>query len=121
MKERVTYNKAFGIFLIAGAVFILGVSFVIGFSLNTITGALLLLIGILYLNSAAVVYDHQELELKNLYGFTMKRYDFHLDKMEIRDGAIYANDSKVRVGGMFLNREELNRLHEFISNKKYQK
>jgi hypothetical protein len=121
MKERVTYNKAFGIFLIAGSVFILGVSFVIGLSLNTLTGALLLVIGILYLNSAAVVYDKEEIELKNLYGVTMKRYNFHADKVELRDGAIYANDSKLRIGGAFLNRSELDRLHEFIERKEYQK
>src|SRR4051812_33555327 len=76
MKERVTYHKAFGIIMIACSVFILGVSFLIGFSLNSITGAVLLLVGILYLNSAAVVYDKEELELKNLYGMTMKRYNF---------------------------------------------
>ncbi|MFL5764398.1 MAG: hypothetical protein ACJ77K_10700 [Bacteroidia bacterium] len=120
MKERVTYNKAFGIFLIAGSVFILAVSFMIGFSINTITGAILLLVGILYLNGAAVIYNKEELELKNLYGSTMKRYNFHTDKVEIRDGAIYANGSKVRIGSMFLNRGELDRLHEFIEKKDYQ-
>ena len=105
--------------MLAGSLFILGVSFIIGFSLNTITGLLLLVVGILYLNGAALVYDKEELELKNLYGVTMKRYNFHTDRVEIRDGAIYVNDSKVRVGNAFLNRTELGQLHEFIEKKEY--
>ena len=44
MKVKVTYPKAFGISLIIGAVFILSVSFLIGISLNTLTGGVLLVI-----------------------------------------------------------------------------
>lgn len=119
MTEKVTYHKAFGIFLLAGSIFILGVSFIIGFSLNTLTGGLLLVIGILYLNGSAIEYDKEELRMKNIYGGTVKRYSFKTDKIEIRDGAIYANDSKVRVGGAFLNKTELNQLHDFIAKKNY--
>jgi hypothetical protein len=114
MKEKVTYNKIFGIFLIAGALFILSISFIIGFSLNTLTGALLLIMGILYLNSAAIEYDKDELLLKNLYGGVVKRYSFQTDRIELKDGAIYAKGSKVRVGGLFLNKDELGKLHDFI-------
>ena len=117
MKEKVTYNKVFGILLIAGALFILGVSFVIGFSFNTITGGLLLVMGILYLNNAAIEYDDQEILLKNLYGGTVRAYSFLSDKIELRGGAIYANDSKIRAGSVFLNKEELALLHEMIEKK----
>ncbi len=37
----------------------------------------------------------------------------------MKDGSIYSNDSKVRVAGTFLNKTELNQLHEFISNKDF--
>ncbi len=120
MTEKVTFHKAFGISLIIGALFILSVSFLIGFSLNTITGAILLVVGILYLNNPAVEYDKDELRIKNLYGGTVKKYSFHADKVEVKDGTLYSNESKIRVAGAFLNKTELNQLHEFISKKEYQ-
>ncbi|MBA3971380.1 MAG: hypothetical protein H0X46_04435 [Bacteroidetes bacterium] len=117
MKEKVTYNKVFGILLITGALFILGVSFIIGFSLNTLSGGLLLVMGILYLNNAAIEYDDQEILVKNLYGGTVRSYSFLSDKIELRDGAMYANDSKIRVGAFFLNKEELALLYDMIAKK----
>jgi len=119
MKEKVTYHKAFGISLIVGAVFILSVSFLIGLSLNTLTGGILLIVGILYLNNAALEYDKDELHIKNLYGSSVRKYSFNTDKIEIKDGAIYSNDSKVRIAATFLNKTELNQLRAFISNKDF--
>lgn len=119
MKEKVTYHKAFGISLIAGAVFILSVSLLIGISLNTLTGGILLIVGILYLNNAALEYDKDELHIKNLYGSSVRKYSFHADKIEMKDGAIYSNNSRVRIAATFLNKTELNQLHEFISNKDF--
>lgn len=119
MKEKVTYSKGFGISLIIGSLFILSVSFIIGFSLNTLTGGLLLVVGIMYLNNPAIEYDKDELQIKNIYGGTVKKYSFRADKIEIKDGSIYSNDSKVRVAGIFLNKTELNKLHDFINNKDF--
>ena len=79
----------------------------------------MLIVGILYLNNSAVEYDKEELLLKNLYGGTVKKHSFHADKIEIKDGAIYSNDKKVRIAGAFLNKTELNQLHDFINNKDY--
>jgi hypothetical protein len=121
MMEKVTYNKAFGIFLVVGALFIVGVSFVVGFSFNTLTGVLLLVMGILYLNNAALEYDKTELRMKNLYGGVVKRFSFQTDKIEMRDGAIYSNNNKIRVGGIFLNRSELKKLQDFIEKKEFLK
>lgn len=86
--------------------------------MNTLTGGLLLVMGILYLNGSAIEYDSAEIQLKNLYGGVVKRYSFETDKIEMRAGAIYANDSKIRVGGIFLNKSELNRLHDFIEQQR---
>ena len=119
MKEKVTYHKAFGISLIIGAVFILSVSFLIGISLNTLTGGILLIVGILYLNNAALEYDKDHLHIKNLYGSSVRKYSFHTDKIEIKDGSIYSNDNKVRISATFLNKTELNQLHNYISNKDF--
>ena len=121
MKQKVTYSKGFGISLIIGSLFILSASFIIGFSLNTLTGGILLVIGIMYLNNPAVEYDKENLELKNLYGGTVKKYSFHADKIEIKDGGIYSNDSKVRIAGVFLNKTELHQLHDLIEKKEFLK
>jgi hypothetical protein len=117
MLEKVTYNKAFGIFLIITSTFIIGVSFIIGFSLNTITGGILLLMGILYLNGAAIAYTDGELMLKNIYGGTVRTYSFKTDNITVKEGAMYSNDRKIRVGSAMLNKTELNKLHEFVSEK----
>lgn len=119
MNQKVTFNKGFGIALIIASVFILSVSFLIGISLNTLTGAILLVLGICYLNNPALEYDKDELRIKNLYGGTVKKYSFHIDKIEVREGAMYANDNKIRVAGSFLNKTELTQLHEYITHKDY--
>lgn len=117
MIEKVKYNKTFGIFLIVTSTFIIGVSFLTGLSLNTITGGILLLMGILYLNAPAIEYTENELMLKNLYGRTLKTYSFNTDKITVKDGTMYANDRKIRIGSMMLNKAELSKLHDFISEK----
>jgi hypothetical protein len=119
VKEKITYNKVFGIFMIIVSLFILSVSFIIGLSLNTLTGGILLIMGILYLNGAAIEYDENEILLKNLYGGTVRTYSFQTDKIEMRDGAMYSNDSKIRVGSVFLNKSELSKLHELIEKKRF--
>ena len=50
----------------------------------------------MYLNNSAIEYDKEDLEIKNLYGGTVKKYSFHTDNIEIKNGGIYSNDSKVR-------------------------
>ena len=117
MNQKVTYNKAFGIFLIITSSFIIGVSFLIGFSLNTFTGGILMVMGILYLKRPVIEYNENEIMMKNLYGTTMRKYSFSTDKITVKDGSMYTNDKKIRAGSFMLNRLELEQLHQFIAKK----
>ncbi len=100
----------------ACSLFILGVSLYTGPNISTFTGIILLIVGIMYLVNPAFVYDDEELELKNLYGMTMRRYSFDTDQMEVRDGRIYANGKKIRVAGWVLVPSEYKDLLDHIQS-----
>ncbi|MBI3133273.1 MAG: hypothetical protein HYZ14_01225 [Bacteroidetes bacterium] len=106
MDRRVTFNKVLGIVFMVFASFILYVSLMIGPSINTITGGLLLLVSIFYLVNPAIIYNHQEIQLKNLFGMTMKRYSFLTDTITVQNRDIYVNGSKIKLAKGMLARSE---------------
>lgn len=116
MSGKVTVIKVFGLVFLAFGLFILSVSFYIGPSLNTITGGLLSIMGILYLVNPIVTYDSNGFKIKNLFGMTLKPYTFSNDKMEIRDGKIYINDKKAKIAKSMLVKKEYQDMLEHISN-----
>ena len=117
MEKKVTYIKIMGILFLCGALFILGVSFVIGPSINTITGVLILIISIFYLSNPAIVYTDDEMQMKNLFGITMKTYSFKTDKFSVQDRTIYVNGNKVRISKSTLVAQEYDELLSYIQTK----
>lgn len=91
----------------------------IGPSINMITGILLLFVSIGYLKSPLVEYDAEEIRLKNMFGSTLRRANFHKEKVEVRDGAIYRDGNIFRIGAYSLNTEQVQKLHKFIQEKEY--
>lgn len=118
MKRRVTYNKVIGIIFLVFSSFILYVSLLIGPSINTITGLLLLLVSILHLAGSAIVYDDEKMEVKNLFGITMKTYSFLTDSISIENNRIIVNGSKIQVQKWVLAKSDYNDLIQFILSKK---
>ena len=118
MKRRVTYNKVIGIIFLVFSSFILYVSLLIGPSINTITGLLLLLVSILHLAGSAIVYDDEKMEVKNLFGITMKTYSFLTDSISIENSRIMVNGSKIQVQKWMLAKSDYNDLIQFILSKK---
>lgn len=114
MDRRVTFNKALGISFMVCASFILYISLMIGPSINTITGSLLLLVSIFYLVNPAVVYNHQEIQLKNLFGMTMKRYSFLTDTITVQNQRIFVNGTKINLAKGMLVRSEYEDLLDHI-------
>ena len=117
MTKQVTYKKFFAIFITLCSIFILWSTTITGASINTVTGIILLPMGILYLTNSAIEYTDDELKIKNLYGMVMATHSFKTDKIEVRDRVIYANDKKIRLGFGILNSTEYRELLDFIEGK----
>lgn len=117
MEKRVTYHKAFGISFLIAALFILITSFMLGPSITTITGILILIVSILYLTSAAVVYTDEEIELKNMFGMTMKRYSFVNDCLNVRNRKIYSHAIKLNIASGMLVKSEYEALLKHVESK----
>lgn len=121
MEFRVTFNKVFGIIFLVLASLILYISLLIGPSLSTISGLVLLVVSVLYLVSPAVVYSPAEIQLKNLLGMTLKKYSFESDTITVKDQRIYVNGSKINLAKGMLAKSEYNHLLQYILTRQLEK
>ncbi|BAB75689.1 hypothetical protein ACN23B_20035 [Anabaena sp. FACHB-709] len=95
---QVKYKKIFPIFMLICSIFILYVSLVAGFSLNTITGLILLLLSFLMLTRTVAVITPNEIQMMNLLGITVKTYSYTPDQIVIANNSVYVNGKKVLSG-----------------------
>lgn len=114
--NRVTFSKALGIVFLAASVFILGASLITGPSISTITGILILIISIMYLMNPAALYDDEKIEVKNLYGMTLKTYHFNKDEISVRDNKVFANGKKIKLATGMLVQSEYQALLEHVKS-----
>lgn len=120
MQLRIGHNKIFAIIILACAGFILFVSFLIGPSLNLFIGFLNLFIGIQMLTKPFLVINENDIELKNLFGMTLKRVAYNEPSELEMDGSIlYVNNGgtkkKVaRVSKFFHHGPDVEMLEDFI-------
>ena len=111
---EVKHNKILPVVAIIASVFILGTSLVIGFSLNTVTGILFLIIGIAMLSRPAAVITKEQIEIKNLLGMTLKRYPYMSKDISFKNNNLYVNDKKaISSFNASINQEEIT---NFIKN-----
>jgi hypothetical protein len=92
---EIKYKKIFSLFLFFASVFILYVSFIVGFSLNTIIGVILFLLSILMLTRPIAVITPNNIQMINLLGITVKNYPYIPDQILIKDNSISINGKKV--------------------------
>jgi hypothetical protein len=117
MEGKVGYIKAHGIIMLSCATFVLVVSLYIGASLNTFTGLLLLVLGILFLVNPVIVYNDTGFRTKNAIGRTMREYSLTDGSVEARDESIYVNGRKLRLGKFMLSRSQWNAFYAHVSEK----
>jgi len=124
MEIKVGHNKVFAVIILACAGFILFVSFLIGPSLNLIVGFLNLFIGIQMLAKPFLVIGEREIQLKNLFGMTLRRFHYSSPSDLEMDGSIlYVNHNgerrKVsRISSFLHHAPDVQRLKDFISGTK---
>lgn len=86
----IRYQPAIAGLMLVSSLFILGTTALVGVSLNTVTGVILLLVSIGYFTQPAIVVTSSGFEHRNILGMTMKRNDFgSLADVLVEDGAVY--------------------------------
>jgi hypothetical protein len=96
VEHRIRTNPILAVILLCASLFILGVSALTGPSLNTITGALLLVLGILQLTVPTIVIVDGEIQHRNLFGMTLRRTPFTLDTLDVREATPKISGEPVR-------------------------
>ncbi len=81
--------------MLAASIFILYVTLVAGFTLNSITGLVLLVVSILMLTRNIAVITPNEIQMMNLLGMTLKTYSYTPDQIVITNNSIIINNKKV--------------------------
>lgn len=114
--KKVTFAKFLGFLFLIPSLFIIGVALYIGPNISTISGVIIFVISIMYLTKPAATYNDDKLEIKNLYGMTLKTYYFGKGEFSIRDGKIYANGRKVKLSSIMLVQSEYQDLLTHISS-----
>jgi hypothetical protein len=89
------YKKVFPIFMLVCSLFILYVALLVGFTINTITGLILLPVSILMLTRPAISITPNEIQMKNLWGMVVKTYPYTRDRISLRNNSVYVGEKKV--------------------------
>ena len=117
MEGKVGYVKAVGIIMVACASLILAMSVIIGAGINTFTGVITLIVGILFLVNPVIVYDDTSFRTKNAMGRTMREYSLTDGNVEARDEAIYVNGKKLGMSKFILSGSQWNTFYEHVSKR----
>ncbi|AFY35188.1 hypothetical protein [Calothrix sp. PCC 7507] len=92
---EIKYKKILPIFMLICSMFILYVSFLVGFSVNTITSLILLVVSVLMLTRNLAVITPNEIQMMNLLGTTVKRYSFTPEQIVITNNDVYIDGKKI--------------------------
>jgi hypothetical protein len=114
------YNKIFGGLLLVSGVFILGVAVLVGQLFpQAITGGILTLVSLGYLTQPALVIAPREVQMKNLFGMTLRTHPFErLSQLTVVDGALDVNGTRVRTARWLLDGGDWNRLETMLRERR---
>jgi len=113
---EVHYNKVFGAVMLACSLFILAVAFSIGKPFpQALTGGITLLVSLGFLFQPVMVVVAGAVQMRNLFGMTMKTYPFDsLADLEIRGGRLRVNDKPIGSGRWLLHGGDWDKLGRAI-------
>jgi hypothetical protein len=92
---EIGYKKVFPIVMLLSSLFILYVALIVGFTINTITGLVLLPVSILMLTRPVISMTPNEIQMKNLWGMVVKKYSYTRDRISLRNNSVYVDEKKV--------------------------
>ncbi len=116
---EIRHNRGMASFMLVCALFILGTTAIVGFSMNTVTGIVLLVVSFGYFTQPGIVVTERGFEFRNLLGMTMRRTDFRsLAEVSVEDGVFFVRraNGKEKVIGMrwFLSGADIKRLEDAV-------
>ena len=88
------YIVVFPIFLLLCSAVILWATLVVGFSASTITGIILLVVGVLMLIQPIIVFRPHAIEWRNLIGRAGRTVTYEPDTIEIKDNKVFIDGRK---------------------------
>ncbi|HXU06410.1 MAG TPA: hypothetical protein VN903_35885 [Polyangia bacterium] len=101
---KIRYSTGLAVLMLVGATFVLGTSYITGLSLNTLTGVLILIVGIGYLTRPLAELTDSELTLFALFGPVKKQYP--VASLRLVEGKIYSGEKRVRLPAWCTNSED---------------
>ncbi|MAC26867.1 MAG: hypothetical protein CMH59_10380 [Myxococcales bacterium] len=105
---RVRYNPAFAVLMLVAGAFIGGTGLLLGKLLLMGLGAMHVLVGLGYATQPWFVVHHGSIELKNLFGMTVKTHPIGLKDLTYRDGKLMPKDGgKPCLGGFLARKDDL--------------
>jgi hypothetical protein len=124
---RVHYAKGWAIVIIVGAALLLVMAPFVRTWMTGVIGALNLIVGILMLTRPLYVLGDGALQVKNLFGMTMRRYSYRsLSQFEVEPaGAIWHTDEqgtrrKVRISRLTVASADWKRLIDTLATRAFE-
>lgn len=109
--HNIKFNLFFPLFGLCCSLFILGVALKLGTTPQLFLGVMLLVMSLLQFTVPVVVVDEHEIQVKNLFGMTLKRYAYQPGEISFQGLRMMHNGRKVRGMSTFaLDRRALERL-----------
>ena len=96
---KIHQHKGLAVFTILGGVFVAVTAAMIGGSRWQVAlGPIIVLTGIAQLASPNIIITETEIQMKNVFGMTLKRVPYNANNTEMRENALYVDNKKVRIG-----------------------
>ena len=112
---KIRYKTSLAVLFIVCAVFVLATSLLNGPSISTLTGGLILFIGISYLVRPLGELTDTELTVLALFGPIKRRYP--IAELRMTNGRIYAGDKKVPMPSWTVHNEDWQALMKRIESR----
>src|SRR5262245_1966391 len=103
--RKVRYSTACAVIILVSAAFVRGTTLFVGASVNTLTGVLMLIIGIGYLSRPLAELTETELTVFALFGPLKKHYP--IAELSVVDGRLRAGGKKIALAGWTANGDDL--------------
>lgn len=91
-------NKLIAGFVFLCGVFILSMAVSYEYPAQMIMGPMFVLLGVLLFVIPTIVITKNEIQMRNLFGMTLKRYSYNSDNVRVEGRKLYIDNKKVRLG-----------------------
>lgn len=91
-------NKIIAGFVLLCGVFITVAAISVGMEAYLIVGPVFIVLGILLFTNPTIVITDTEIQMRNLFGMTLKRYSYTKETVEVKGRKLFVNGKKINLG-----------------------